>query len=695
MVMLGAAVVVPPTAGAAPAQPDDQSPRLELLSQMPWVRPGEALQLSIRAEDAPSDAVVSLLVHEQVDSRGQLADTFGEEPELGDEIAAPTAQLLAALPPAADGGVELSLPIGEGGVALEDEGVYPVTVILSDSTGTVLARLVTYLLLLPAERGVYPPLDVSVLVEMGAPPALQPDGSIALDDDDLERFEDRTEVLTNTGNVALSVAPVPETLDAIGDDGAEGLELLQALQIGLYGHEVLARPYVNLDVTALRAANLLTEVPPVAEAGAQVIRTRFNTQPVGGIWITGPTVGQEDIDAVRDPVFQQPAERAVVPQEAIAGVPDDDLAEGPAPTAPVALAEGGPLAMVVDEALSDRLTGSEGQLDAQRFLAELMVMWLTRPSVERGVVARIAANSDIDPELVTSALQGLAFNNGDALRPVPLSRMFEEVEPLGSTDRPTVVDLAPDQSSREDLSSLAAPLLEARVEMPALALTLTDNAEFARLNRSLLVALGADTPDDERQDYINRVDDYVADVSDAIRAAPITITLTAREGTIPLTIVNESPRAVSVRVTLTSSQLVFPDGNQLDLTVEPGQRREDIRVRTRTSGAFSLKVLLTSPNGAVVLDQATITVRSTTVSGVGLLLSGGAGLFLLLWWARHWRRTRRARRLIGSHAAGAGADGRHPPDPPDPPPAPHIDPSRPGPATVARHAGSHRHRLVE
>jgi len=44
-------------------------------------------------------------------------------------------------------------------------------------------------------------------------------------------------------------------------------------------------------------------------------------------------------------------------------------------------------------------------------------------------------------------------------------------------------------------------------------------------------------------------------------------------------------------------------------------------------------------------------VRSTAVSGVGLVLSIGAGLFLVVWWARHWHRTRRSARLIaaGSH----------------------------------------------
>jgi hypothetical protein len=42
------------------------------------------------------------------------------------------------------------------------------------------------------------------------------------------------------------------------------------------------------------------------------------------------------------------------------------------------------------------------------------------------------------------------------------------------------------------------------------------------------------------------------------------------------------------------------------------------------------------------------TVRSTAVSGVGLALTIAAGLFLALWWARHFRNARRDKKLVGS-----------------------------------------------
>jgi Family of unknown function (DUF6049) len=691
----------PPAAGQA-----GDDPRITLLDQAsPWVRPGGEFRLSVQVAGAPGDALLSMLAHEKLDSRSALSDSFnGEDP--GEVVANWGSQPLAGLPRGTGDRVELNWPIGAGGAELDDEGVYPVTVMLTTPTGTLLTEMVTYLLLLPAERELYPPLSVAVLFEIGGPePALQPDGSVSLDKA-RERFEQRTRALTDTGNVPATVAPLPETLDALGDDGASGQQHLDELRIGLAGREVLARPYVDLDPSALLAADLASEIPTESVAGAEVIRRRFDTEPLGGIWVTDSTIGPDDVAVLRAPMA---AWGAVVPQDAVTGIPGDDpLPEGPAPLAPVALDEDGPLAMVADQALSDRLAGDGGALDAQRFLAELTTMWLTRPSVERGVVVRIPPDVDIDPELVARALQGLSLSGGDGVRPVTVSRLFGEIEPLGSAEQPTVAELAPDRSS-DDFGSLAAPLRRAWDEQRGLAGTMTDTAEVTRLQRSLLVALGAATPQADRRAYVDRVDEVLVGLQDAVSAAPITITLTARSGTIPLTLLNATTQPVTVTVNLSSSQLEFPDGNRLVLTVDPGQLRHDLRVRTRTSGAFSLDVEVTSPDpeGSIVLDDATITVRSTTVSGVGLLLSGGAGLFLLIWWARHWRSTRRARRLV-QHPSARGRDGDQPAGGPPPPgtpggsaspasqpDAPSIGHRRSGPATVARHAGSHRHRLVE
>ena len=84
------------------------------------------------------------------------------------------------------------------------------------------------------------------------------------------------------------------------------------------------------------------------------------------------------------------------------------------------------------------------------------------------------------------------------------------------------------------------------------------------------------------------------------------------------------------------------------LVVLEGDHTEvPIRVRSRLPGDTPLRVRVTTPDGAVLLSEGTYSVRSTAVSGVGLVLTVGAGLFLAVWWGRHILRSRRHR---GRHA---------------------------------------------
>jgi hypothetical protein len=629
-----------------PQQPG--GPRIELVEQTAWVRPGEELRLSVRLPRAPADATLAMAIRSPVDSRSELAETF-EGNDLGSGQWGSGPQLVAALPRRGDGTVELRYPIPAVD-PLQGEGVYPVEVLLADPDGTTLTSIVTYLLLLPTERQGRP-LSVAMVVELGAPPALQPTGAVDLDAGALQRIDARLMALNAVPGVPLSIAPVPETLDALAADGPPGEERLRDLQAAMVDREVLARPYVDLDLDALAAADLVTEIPPLAQAGAQVIRTRFGgREPLGGVWLGGPTMGASEIATLRE----MGVSRAVVPESAVADVPEEALDEGPSPTAPVTLTDGGPLAWVADEALSARLTGNQGRLDAQRFLAELMTMWQTRPSINRGVVVRVPETGEVDPELLAAALEGLR-DGAPAVQPRTVGQAFSEVPPEGGADQPLTVDLAPDPPP-DALDPIVTPLHRAQDEIPGLAGALNDTELVASLYRSLLVALGSETPPRQRQAYVDRVQGIITEVSGQVRAPDgFTITLTARDGTIPLTVFNDTEQTVAVRVRLRSNQLEFPEGAELDLQVPPGQLREDVPVRARTSGAFRLGVELTSPDGTIVLDEATFTIRSTAVSGVGLVLSVGAGLFLLVWWARHWRSARRSRRLIDTDPRGTPA----------------------------------------
>jgi len=135
------------------------------------------------------------------------------------------------------------------------------------------------------------------------------------------------------------------------------------------------------------------------------------------------------------------------------------------------------------------------------------------------------------------------------------------------------------------------------------------------------------------------------------------ITITARTAKVPLTIRNGTGLPVTVRVVAEGSERVkFEGGQDQTVTLVGDTTPIDLRVHVRTSGDIPIRIRVLTPDQQLEIATSQVTVRSTAVSGVGLVLTIGALGFLLLWWARHWHHNRRPPR--GRHARPRGKRAR-------------------------------------
>ena len=116
------------------------------------------------------------------------------------------------------------------------------------------------------------------------------------------------------------------------------------------------------------------------------------------------------------------------------------------------------------------------------------------------------------------------------------------------------------------------------------------------------------------------------------------ITLTARDADIPLTLRNRLDVPVTVLIELAAdSRVEFRgEGGRITRELAPGDQEIRIPIHTRVPGDAPIDITVLTPDGVVALDQVEYTVRSTAISGIGVILSAGAAAFLLVWWARHW-----------------------------------------------------------
>ena len=122
------------------------------------------------------------------------------------------------------------------------------------------------------------------------------------------------------------------------------------------------------------------------------------------------------------------------------------------------------------------------------------------------------------------------------------------------------------------------------------------------------------------------------------------VTVTAHRTNLPLTVHNGGTRTLDVVVRLESTDLELEGQTAVPLRLAPGDRVDlNVPVEISRAGDFRLRTRVTSPDGQLQLAERLVTVRSTAISGVGVVLSLGALVFLFVWWGRQVRRKRRQR----------------------------------------------------
>ena len=355
------------------------------------------------------------------------------------------------------------------------------------------------------------------------------------------------------------------------------------------------------------------------------------------------------------------AERIVFPPEALE--PRDERLTPGRPF--VVGARGGSYpAAVTDPDLARLLDGDDPPaLRAARFLAGLSLVALEAPGEPRGVVVVTPEEWDAPAPLLAAVLAGLQGN--PAVTPATLDGYFTTVKPERD-GRPVVRDLAVRKASE---ASDADTLRSLRRRLAAFAGVVEPNSDWLETaDRTILLSRANVLRGEDRAErklassagYLEGAEEFLEGITSKVRGPKgQQVTLTSRQATIPISLLNATGRPLHVRVRLKSDQLRFLDGAERFVTLASQNTTEVFRVESRSTGAFPLEINVTSPDGALRIDSSELTIRSTVVSGVGAVLTAGAGLFLLGWWGNDLRRSRRRRngraRRQGRIAAKAAA----------------------------------------
>jgi len=659
---------LPPAGGQEPAE--DERPPV-LTAQTGPVGTGDTFELGLDPASIPPDGAVELVLHGRVRSRSELAVSMR-----GDGLRGTVYQVtlpVSELPTAPDGSrrVAISLdPNLPGGLSLGASGVYPLEVRARDAAGTLLGALVTHLVREPDGGDESPPLAVAVVARALHEPTLGADGERLLDGAEVAAVGPLLAALADSGapvNLTLAADPLLALrADAQGGDPAAAAALEDLRAIAGKG-SVLGGTYAPTTPDALVAAGLEDELDQHLDAYAATVREVLDVAPDTATWSAPSDLG----DAGAAALAERGVERIVVETDQVeplrAGLLSLSLAQ---PYLVQLDATDRDLsAMSLDRQILDNLgTDASPALEASHLVAELAMLWFEQPGIPRAAVLPI--DPDVRPE-VAAALMA-ALDGGAILEATTVDEAFAAATPLlqpggGRVDR----ELAPSDPERI-APAVRSQLPTARALLAGLASLLGEADEgttrVATAAAHVLLATSTALPERTQLAHLEAVGAAVEELTGAVSApGRETITLTARDGTVPLVVRNDGDLPLEVSVRLESSKLEFPEGDVLPLTLAPGSSRLDLAVRARASGSIPLTVTITSPDGSLTLGEVDYSIRSTAVAGAGIFLSAGAALFLMVWWARHWHRTRRSAKLIEakhlSHPSGrpqAGEPaGRH------------------------------------
>jgi hypothetical protein len=643
------AVVLAPALAGAPAAAQVGPPGttyLSLASVSPWVAADGtwSVRWSIAVEP-PLDSVLRYTVHQAfsgAEARRRLDDVLD-----GDDLG-PTLQGAAEVPLLAlrnGTTARLDVPVrskagGADRVLLPNPGVHPVEVELVSPSAGELQRTVLFLNRLPADEGPAA-MRVAPMVSVLSGPVVATDGTVAVPPDAGASMSAATELLRAAGDVPLTVQLDPELV--AGATSPPDRTRLQDLLSVVRDQPVLRSTWAPMDLESWATSGSLANFQTAVLAGQQTLTDALGHPPTGGVWPPDPTLGQESpgwLDAIG-------VRRVLLRSDQLAPTRDLGTDAGTSQRFKVGSADSRVDGLLLDATVTSRLVAGEPALAAHRALTELEATWFAAsPSARTAVVVDLTG---VPVPAASAFLDALGADN-PSLRASSVAQAFDESSAYAEPSRrrsgaaSTLVRRVDRSEPVSDEAAISRELTRLRTRADSYHASLEDPEGAASLDDLLLTVLHRDLDLAAQLGYLaaagRRIDQGLAFVQPLESRS---FTVTARRSELPLTIVNGGDRDMTVLLRFHGNRLEANDGHPRRVRLRPGPNSISVPVLARTSGDFRMVVEVRTADDAILLTSTAVRIRSTVVSGVGLVLAAGALGFLVLWWGRTIRRDRRAR----------------------------------------------------
>ena len=474
-------------------------------------------------------------------------------------------------------------------------------------------------------------ISLAFIFQINAKPPLQHDGTYIIDREAITQITNLVETLKNNPEIKITISLPPATLSSLSQskNPKDELLLLDIKNLAKTQLHIISSPFVTSDPEAWRLIDRFETYNDLLNRGDRQLTNQLQIEPDRSFSFVANSAVIETLDALNKVGIKT----FITEFSHIDPTPENKID-------PFISLQGdnGKVfkVFILDDTINFYLNKLENKnSDMQFLLGDLSLMAMDENKEEKNLIVKIP--TDLSGNLLNQFLATL--QNFPKINIKTLPTLVDHAEKNQKVDKTKYVlwNKSPqDISTRAPNQNLAKAAIRAYSEVIG-----KPHPNTSFLYELLDTTSASELNENDTSKYFTTIYEEIVKVIDGFTSPENqNVRLTSRKAELPFTLQNNLNHDANVVLMLQSDgRISFPAGQTLEVKLNPGTNKIKIPVSSRASGDSQIRIGVRSPDKEhlLQLDSNSLLIRTTRLSGVGILLFVSAVFFLAFWWLRSRR----------------------------------------------------------
>ena len=474
-------------------------------------------------------------------------------------------------------------------------------------------------------------ISLAFIFEINAKPPLQHDGTYIIDREAITQITNLVETLKNNPEIKITISLPPATLSSLSQskNPKDELLLLDIKNLAKTQLHIISSPFVTSDPEAWRLIDRFETYNDLLNRGDRQLTNQLQIEPDRSFSFVANSAVIETLDALNKVGIKT----FITEFSHIDPTPENKID-------PFISLQGdnGKVfkVFILDDTINFYLNKLDNKnSDMQFLLGDLSLIAMDENKKEKNLIVKIP--NDLSGNLLNQFLTTL--QNFPKINIKALPNLVDHAEKNQKVDKTKYVlwNKSPqDISTRAPNQNLAKAAIRAYSEVIG-----KPHPNTSFLYELLDTTSASELNENDTSKYFTTIYEEIVKVIDGFTSPENqNVRLTSRKAELPFTLQNNLNHDANVVLILQSDgRISFPAGQTLEVKLNPGTNKIKIPVSSRASGDSQIRIGVRSPDKEhlLQLDSNSLLIRTTRLSGVGILLFVSAVFFLAFWWLRSRR----------------------------------------------------------